>query len=334
MMDRRAFMQKTSAAAGALLGLGGKAFAADKPFRIYMMLFRGWEEACDGFRDYFASREIPVELIIRDAKQQRSAIPEMVREAKDLRPDLVYIWGTQNAVAALGPWNAPDPKLHITDLPVVFNIVGEPVENGIVQSLERPGRNATGTVYVAPIKTQLNTMTAYRAFKRIGVIYSPAESSSVLTVKALREASGTFGFELLAMPAPLNAAKALIPESLPELAQALKRQQTDWLYIPTGTTLQVNRIALTNAALEVRLPTFAATERFIRFANGLAGLVCRYYSIGQFTGFKAEQILRGMKPEAIPVQTLNRFSFIINMRTANTLRFYPPLSMLSYADTV
>lgn len=334
MMDRRAFMQKTSAAAGALLGLGGKAFAADKPFRIYMMLFRGWEEACDGFRDYFAAREIPVELIIRDAKQQRSAIPEMVREAKDLRPDLVYVWGTQIAVAALGPWNAPDPKLHITDLPVVFNIVGEPVENHIVQSLERPGRNATGTVYVAPIKTQLNTMTAYRAFKRVGVIYSPAESSSVLTVKALEQASGSFGFELLAMPVPLNAAKDLIPESLPELVQSLKRRQADWLYIPTGTTLQVHRMELTNAALEARLPSFAATERFISFANGLAGLVCRYYNIGQFTAYKAEQILRGTKPEAIPVQTLNRFSFIINMRTANTLRFYPPLSMLSYAETV
>ena len=334
MMDRRAFIQKTSAAAGALLGLGGKALAADKPFRIYMMLFRGWEEACDGFRDYFAAREIPVELIVRDAKQQRSAIPEMVREAKDLRPDLVYVWGTQIAVAALGRWNAPDPKLHITNLPVVFNIVGEPVENGIVQSLERPGRNATGTVYVAPIKTQLNTMTAYRAFKRVGVIYSPAESSSVLTVKALEQASGPAGFELLALPVPLNAAKDLIPESLPELVQSLKQRQTDWLYVPTGTTLQVHRVELTNAALEARLPSFAATERFISFANGLAGLVCRYYNIGQFTGFKAEQILRGMKPEAIPVQTLNRFSFIINMRTANTLRFYPPLSMLSYAETV
>ena len=334
MTNRRVFLQKSVAAAGALMGLGGKALAADKPFRIYMMLFRGWEEACDGFRDYFTAREIPVDLIVRDAKQQRAAIPEMVREAKELRPDLVYVWGTQIAVAALGPWNAPDPRKHLTDLPVVFNIVGEPVANGIVQSLERSGRNATGTVYVAPIKTQLNTIAAYRAFKRLGVIYSPAESSSVQTVKALEQESGAFGFKLIALQAPLDAAKALIPESLPELAQTLKRQQADWLYIPTGTTLQVNRIALTNAALEVRLPTFAATERFISFANGLAGLVCRYYNIGQFTGFKAEQILRGMKPEAIPIQTLNRFSFIINMRTANTLRFYPPLSMLSYAETV
>jgi putative tryptophan/tyrosine transport system substrate-binding protein len=311
-------------------------FAQDRrPHRIFMMLFRGWEEACDGFRDYFRTREIPVELIIRDARQQRAGIEEMVREAKDIRPDLVYIWGTTTAVVALGPWDNPNPRQHITDLPVVFNIVTEPVANRIVRSLEQPGRNATGTLYIVPPETQMRTMAAYRSFRKIGAIFSPAESNSVLTLQGIKRVGEAAGFTVLERPARLDAQRAIEAESILEHVADLRREGVDWIYIPPDTALQEQRMVLTNAAIEAGLPTFAASERFVSFANGLTGLVCRYYNIGQFTGFKADQILRqGKRPEEIPVETLNRFSFLINMRTANTLRFFPPLRMLRYAETV
>lgn len=324
--------------AGALAApaLAGPAFSQDRrPYRIFMMLFRGWEEACDGFRDYFRSREIPVELIIRDARQQRPAIEEMVREAKDLRPDLVYVWGTTTAVVALGPWDSPDPRRYITDLPVVFNIVTEPVANRLIRSLEQPGRNATGTLYIVPVETQMRTMAAYRSFTKVGSIFSPAESNSVLTLQGLKRFAETSGFSVIERPAPLTSDRRIVPESIPELVADLQRESVDWIYIPPDTALQDVRMELTDSAINARIATFAASERFVSFANGLTGLVCRYYNIGQFTGFKADQILRlGKRPDEIPVETLNRFSFLINMRTANILRFYPPLRMLRYAETV
>jgi putative ABC transport system substrate-binding protein len=331
VIDRRSLLA-TALATPAVIT---HALGQDRPHRIYMMLFRGWEEACDGFRDYFRLREIPVELIIRDARQQRPAIEEMVREAKELRPDLVYVWGTTTAIVALGPWDAPDPRRHLTDLPVVFNIVAEPVANRVVRSLEQPGRNATGTVYIVPVETQMRTMAAYRAFTRVGAIYSPVESNSIATLQGIKRVAAESGFTLLERPARLDDRRQIIPDNVTELVADLQRERVDWLYIPPDTALQEQRMELTNAAIAARIPSFAATERFVSFANGLAGLVCRYYNIGQFTGYKADQILRqGRRPQDIPVETLNRFSFLINMRTANTLRVYPPLRMLHYAETV
>ena len=69
------------------------------------------------------------------------------------------------------------------------------------------------------------------------------------------------------------------------------------------------------------------------YANALVGLVCRYYNIGAFTAFKAEQILaQGRPASSIPVETLNRFSLIVRFQTAQSLRFYPPMSMVRYAE--
>jgi putative ABC transport system substrate-binding protein len=313
-----------------------RAHAQNRPHRIYMMLFRGWEEACDGFRDFFKSRDIAVDLIVRDARQQRAAIEEMVREAKQIRPDLVYLWGTTTAVVALGPWDATDKDRYITDLPCVFNIVTEPVANGIVPSLERTGRNATGTLYIVPAEIQMRTMTAYRAFRKIGAVFSPLETNSIQMMRSLQRVASETGTILIERPLAVEAGTRNVSvSSLRDNLAALKADGAEWIYIPPDTALQDRRMELTDTALELGLPTFAASERFVSFANALTGLVCRYYNIGQFTAYKADQILRlGKSPAEIPVETLNRFSFMINMRTANRLRFYPPLRMFRYAETV
>ena len=88
------------------------------------------------------------------------------------------------------------------------------------------------------------------------------------------------------------------------------------------------------AAMEQGLPTFASTEQLME-AGALSGLVSRYYSVGQFAGYKAEQILVGkVAPKDIPVETLKRFSFQIRMETADKLKLPPPLPMFNYAEFV
>ena len=75
-------------AAGLAWGLAASAAepaAPAKPLRIYMALWRGWEEAAQGFRDYFINQNIPVELIIRDAAQDKNKLKDFVAEAKALR---------------------------------------------------------------------------------------------------------------------------------------------------------------------------------------------------------------------------------------------------------
>jgi putative ABC transport system substrate-binding protein len=119
-----------------------------------------------------------------------------------------------------------------------------------------------------------------------------------------------------------------------DMIRGFKAAGAEWLYIPPDTFLNDIRDQLTATAEEQDLPAFSATERFVTYASGLAGLVCRYYNIGQFAGFKAEQILQGIPAGSIPIQTLSRFSLLIRMATAKRMQFYPPLGLLRYAEVV
>ena len=70
-------------------------------------------------------------------------------------------------------------------------------------------------------------------------------------------------------------------------------------------------------------------------AGVLAVLLGRYYSVGQLAGAKAVEILAGGKsPATIPVERLKRFSLLVNMRVAHSLRLYPPIDMLNYAEVI
>lgn len=302
--------------------------------RIVMIPFRGWEDACEGFKSYLESSDVDAELIVRDVDRDRSRIPGIIAEVKEMRPDLVYTWGTTTALDVLGPWDAAEGERFVTDIPAVFNIVTEPVGNGVVKSLADPGRNATGTLYIVPVETQLRAMASYLPFRKIGLVYNPQERNSLLTIAALEEQAGIQGFELMALPAALDADGRPAGSSIPGLLEQIAGWGADWLYIPPDTFLQTNRILLTDTALELGIPAFTSTEPYIRTAGALFGLVCRYYNIGQFTGAKAEQILRGAPAGSLPVETLNRFSLLVNMATARRLNRYPPMSILRIAEAV
>lgn len=312
----------------AALAAPGVARAENRRRRILMLLFRGWEEACDGFRDHFAARQLDVELMVRDAGEDLARVPAMVREAQSIRPDLVYLWGTTLTMAALGPWDAHDPSRHLTGIPAVFNIVTDPVRNRVVRSRIAPGRPVTGTEYIAPVAVQLRAMEAYRPFRRAAALFNPREGNSVVTLDEMHELLAARGAVLDRLPVPR-------PDAIPDLVAAARQGGAEWLYIPPDTFLNEHRAVLTAAALAEGLPSFSASERFVAFADALAGLVSRYYSVGAFTGFKAEQILfGGVAPAAIPVETLSRFSYLVRMDTARRLRAFPPVALLRIAEAV
>jgi putative ABC transport system substrate-binding protein len=202
-----------------------------------------------------------------------------------------------------------------------------------VGNLDRPGRAVTGTIYVAPIDVQMRAVQAYRPFSRMATLYNPLEQSSSTAVEQLVALAKRDRFALQHEAVPLQDGQPMA-EAIPEMVRRFKAEGAEWLYIPPDTFLNDQRNELTGTALEQRLPAFSATERFVTYSSGLAGLVCRYYNIGQFAGFKAEQILSGVPAGEIPIQTLTRFSLLIRMATAQRLDFYPPLSLLRYAEAV
>ena len=167
------------------------------------------------------------------------------------------------------------------------------------------------------------------------MIYNPTESNSSVNVDHLRSKAEELGFELLERPVPLDRAGRPIPERLPELIESLAGK-IDFLYMgPDSFLAGANRDITTYNALHHEIPTFSATEGSVRRSNAMIGLVSGYYSVGQFTAFKAEQILvQKIPPEDIPIETLKRFSFIVNMKVAKRMELYPPITVLQFAEAI
>ena len=107
----------------------------------------------------------------------------------------------------------------------------------------------------------------------------------------------------------------------------------DFIYLPSDSSLIQHAAAITHPALASNVPVISATEAPIREFGALVGLVSSYYNAGAYAGHKAEQILTGKKaPGSIPIDTLQRFSLLVNMDTASRLGLYPPMDLIPIAE--
>ena len=309
--------------------------AEPKPYRITMVLYRGCEQACQGFKDYWADHKIPVEIETLDAQGDIKKIPGFIAKVKASKPDLFVTWGTSVSLEMLGTVNDPNPEKYVTDIPALFMIASTPVGSGLVQSLASPGRNVSGTLYIVPVDTQLNVAKLYMPFKRVGFILNPLENNSKVVLEELRAAQKKFGFELIERVVPLDKAGKPDALSLPELVQSLAKEKVDFLYFAPDTFLLLNRNVITRTAVDLHLPVLATSESVVQEADALFGVVNHYYTVGQLTASKAELILaKKVRPRDIPVVAPPGFSLVVNMRVASELKNYPPIRVLKVAEIV
>jgi putative ABC transport system substrate-binding protein len=213
-------------------------------------------------------------------------------------------------------------------------LVAAPVLAKIVPDLKSSRRNVTGVFHVAPTEAQIRAMASYRPFKSIGILYTPTEQNSVVVVNEVRDVAKRLGFSVIAKPLHMSGGQVTV-EGAPDMIRELKEQKVDWLYLPPDSYLgQQTEKVIIPAAMSVGLPTFASTEQLMQ-TGALTGLICHYYAIGQFTAYKAEQILVNKVPPArIPIETLTRFTLQVRMDVAEQLKMPPPLPMFNYAELI
>lgn len=314
----------------------GRLLAHDlaRPYRIYMVTWRGLTDVERGFKEYMASRKIAIEYIMRDAEQNPKRLAEFVEEILRLKPDLVYTWGTSATIGIVGKQG--NSGGFIEDIPTVFTMVASPVGANLVPNLLSSGRNITGVSHFAPLSAQLAAMASYQPFSKIGVLYNSAEQNSLAGVRELRGLAVQDGFQLFEQTFRRNAAGKPVAEGIAERVRALKAAGASWLYIGSDSYLFTQLDIVVAAANACNLATFATTEAVINSPAGvLAGLVCKYFSVGQFTAYKAEQILVKKRAASdIPIETLKRFSLIIRIEAAKKLGKLPPLELFNYAEFI
>ena len=181
----------------------------------------------------------------------------------------------------------------------------------------------------------MKAIRAYRDFKRIGLIYNTNEQNSVLNAHTMRSVAKKMQFDLVEAALDLNESGKPTLESIPRKIGELIEKNVDFIYVGSSSFLMANRDQFTSTALEMGMPVAAAYEAMAAKSNALLAVARRYYNVGKLAGYQAEQILiEKIAPGDIPIRSLSRFSYVINMRTAKRLKLFPSLSVLRYAEVI
>jgi putative tryptophan/tyrosine transport system substrate-binding protein len=235
-----------------------------------------------------------------------------------------------DVIIATGGLQAPRAAMSATStIPIVFSTDGDPVKQGLVSSLNRPGGIATGiTVFSASLAAK--RLDIFRELvpktKVFFVLINPAAAQAHEQIKDTEEAGRSLGFEIRVLNARSEAEFEPALTTLAGAGDAALRVSADPLFLARRETLVgvANRHAI--PAIYGRRD-FAAAGGLVSYGANLAEL---YRVMGTYVG----RILKGEKPADQPVQQPSKFELVINLKTAKALGLAVPQSFLALADEV
>jgi putative tryptophan/tyrosine transport system substrate-binding protein len=258
-------------------------------------------EAVKGFKNKLREagvKEPKVKFNIESAGANKSKAVELAQKLAAGKMDLILTLGTSATVIA---------AREIKDVPIVFSIVYDPVEAGIAKTWKSSGNNTTGTSPIVPMPKLLDSLTTFTKVKRLAVLYTPGEKNSEAQLKDLQKIQADYGIKI--MPVILTKKEDLL-QILPEVLRT-----SDALYI-TGSNLVNSQILLiVDMATKAKVATITHLEDLVE-KGVLLGVCADSYRVGYLAGEKALKILKGAKPASIPIETINKFDIILNMKTA------------------
>ena len=211
------------------------------------------------------------------------------------------------------------------NLPVVFGVLTDPVGAGVVASITQPGGNITGVTF-GPQETQRLTWLTKIApnVKRVYIIYNSGDNSAALAFQTVTKTADRLELEIIAReartPEEIDAALADIPEDV------------DALYVLPDSQTEAKLVDILSVANARHLPTSVANVD--RVADGpLYSYAMKLNPTGVQAARLADQILKGIKPADLPIET-TEFFLAINLKAAQTINLTIPDSILSQADTI
>jgi putative ABC transport system substrate-binding protein len=232
-------------------------------------------------------------------------------------------------VSVIVPISTPSAQGAVAatkDIPIVFTAVTDPVAAQIVSNREKPGGNVTGMSDMSPMAEHVALIKEITPdAKRIGVIYNPGETNSVVLVARLKEVAEPQGYTIVESPATKSG----------EVQQATLALvgKADVIYVPTDNTVVSAFEAVATAAEQNKLPVFAGdTDTVPRGAIATVGF--NYYDIGLETGRVVARVLKGEKPGDIPVSFATGTDLVVNTAAAAKYGVTIPDSVLSKAKNV
>jgi putative ABC transport system substrate-binding protein len=219
-------------------------------------------------------------------------------------------------------------KAATTTIPIVFGATSDPVKEGLVASLNRPGGNVTGVNFlvgeVVAKRMQL-LREVVPAARRVALFVNPTDQENYEST--IREAeSAARGQELLVHNV---ATRRDIDAAFADIV----RQRADALFVAPGSFFNTRRVQLVILAARHALPAIYATRAYPE-AGGLISYGTDVLDAFRQVGLYAARILKGTKPADLPVLQLTKVELIINLNTARALGLEIPAGVLALADEV
>ena len=219
-------------------------------------------------------------------------------------------------------------KAATTTIPIVFGATSDPVKEGLVASLNRPGGNVTGINFlvgeVVAKRMQL-LREVVPAARRVALFVNPTDQENYDST--IREAeSAARGQELLVHTV---ATRRDIDAAFADIV----RQRPDALFVAPGSFFNTRRVQLVILAARHSLPAIYATRAYPE-AGGLISYGTDVLDAFLQVGLYAARILKGTKPADLPVLQLTKVELVINLNTARALGLEMPPGMLAIADEV
>jgi putative ABC transport system substrate-binding protein len=246
----------------------------------------------------------------------RTAAADLLRSA----PDVILANGTTALRAA---------QSVAGSVPIVFVGVSEPVAQGFVASLARPGGNITGFSNLEPTMgpkwLELLKEIAPRV-TRVAVMFNPDNAGGALLARSAASAAEKFAVEVI--PAPVYG-----PTEIEAVMTMLGHGPGGGLILPPDPLMTAHRKLIVELAARHRIPAIY----FLRSFNAEGGLISYGVNIPDLFRQAAayvDRLLRGEKPGDLPVQQPTKFELVINLQAAKTLGLDVPPTLLATADEV
>jgi putative ABC transport system substrate-binding protein len=311
--------------------------AAEARMKIGMVVWIGCEDVCRGMKDYVSENQIDADVTVLDAAQDSAKLRGFVEQLRAEHFDLAVTWGTKVTLGIAGRLADHDDPRFLTDIPVVFTVVADPVGSGIIESYELTGReNVTGTRNRVPESVNIKSIRRYMpGFDRLGILYDTSAPNSMLKVEEIRGLTDTLQFKLDAVPLTLLADGTPDPGSIDPGIAALKEKGVQFIYLGSSAFLEKQSDSFTTAAVAAGLAVLTPYEHMVTDSHALMSVAARDYDVGKLAGMQVAKILvEGMRPGDLPVLAMEEFAYLINMEVAKRLDLYPPIEFLQFVEQV
>ena len=273
-----------------------------------------------GLREFGYINGKNIVIDYRSAEASLGKVPALAAELVNLKVDLIVAVTTTAALAAKGATQT---------IPIVMRIPGDPVEDGLVATLARPGGNITGlTSLIQELggkRLELLKEVVPR-LSRVSVLRHPGAQASLKWLKEWEIAGHALGLQI-------QSVAVRSPNDIDEAFRVSTKEGAGAMTALRHPFINTQRKRIVDLAIKNRLPTIFDDNDFVQ-DGGLLFYGANLFDLQRRLAYFVDRILKGAKPADLPVEQPMKFELVINLKTANQIGLTIPQSVLYRADKV